>query len=55
MGKHLTLEQRCQLAALHEVGLTQAAMAARIGVSQSAVCRELQRNGGEDLYCHEQA
>ena len=51
MGKHLTAEQRCELAALHEAGLTQAAMAMRIGVSQSAVCRELQRNGGAGGYC----
>lgn len=50
MGKHLTAEQRCELAALHEVGLTQAAIALRIGVSQSAVCRELQRNGGAGSY-----
>ena len=40
MGRHLTLEQRYQLAALHKIGMTQAAIAARIGVSQSAVCRE---------------
>ena len=45
MGKHLTFEQRCRLAALHEVGLTQAAIAAQIGSSQSAVSRELHRNG----------
>ena len=51
MGKHLTAEQRCELAALHEVGLTQAAIALRIGVSQSAVFRELQRNGGASFYC----
>ena len=55
MGKHLTAEQRCWLSALHEAGLTQAAIALRIGVSQSAVCRELQRNGGASVYCHEQA
>lgn len=44
MGKHLTFEQRCQLAALHRAGLTQAAIAAQIGSSQSAVSRELGRN-----------
>ena len=44
MGKHLTFEERCQLAALHEAGHTQWAIAARIGVSQSTICRELQRN-----------
>ena len=55
MGKHLTSERRCHLAASHEAGLTQAAIAARIGVSQSAVSRELQRNGGDRVYDHEVA
>ena len=50
MGKHLTAEQRCELAALYEVGLTQTVIAVRIGVSQSAVCRELQRNGAAKSY-----
>ena len=44
MGKHLTFEERCQLAALHEARHTQLAIAAHIGASQAAVCRELQRN-----------
>lgn len=44
MGKHLTFEQRCRLAALHRSGLTQHAIAAQIGISQSAVSRELCRN-----------
>jgi IS30 family transposase len=59
MGKHLTFEQRCQLAALHRAGLTQAAIAAQIGSSQSAISRELARNGRTDGYrgkaAHEQA
>ena len=50
MGKHLTFEQRCKLAVLHKAGLAQAAIAAEIGSSQSAVSRELQRNGGRDGY-----
>jgi len=44
MGKHLTFEQRCKLHALLGNGLSQAAMAAVIGTSQSAVSRELARN-----------
>jgi IS30 family transposase len=50
MGRHLTFEQRCKLAALHQAGLTQTAIAAQIGSSQSAVSRELQRNGGSGGY-----
>ena len=50
MGKHLTYEQRCQLAVLRRDGLTQAAIAAAIGISQSAVSRELHRNGGRRGY-----
>jgi IS30 family transposase len=50
MGRHLTFEQRCKLAALHRAGLTQAAIAEQIGSSQSAISRELQRNGGSGGY-----
>jgi transposase, IS30 family len=55
LGKHLTFEQRCQLAALHALGMTQAAIAAQIGTSQSAVSRELQRNSGGRGYRCQQA
>jgi transposase, IS30 family len=55
MGKHLTFEQRCQLQALRAAGLTQAAIAAAIGSSQSAVSRELQRNHGLRGYRCQQA
>ena len=55
MGKHLTFEQRCQLQALRAAGMTQAAMAAAIGSSQSAVSRELQRNCGQRSYHCQQA
>jgi IS30 family transposase len=50
MGKHLTFEQRCRLAALHRAGLTQEAIALQIGTSQSAVSRELGRNWGASGY-----
>jgi IS30 family transposase len=51
MGRHLTFEQRCKVAALHDAWLTQAAIAAQIGSSQSAVSRELRRNGGGAYLC----
>jgi len=50
MGRHLTFEQRCKLAALHRAGLTQAAIAEQIGSSQSAVSRELRRNADSGGY-----
>ncbi len=50
MGSHLTFEQRCKLAALHQAGLTQAEIAAHIGSNQSAISRELRRNGGSGGY-----
>jgi len=50
MGRHLTFEQRCKLAALREAGATQAAIAAQIGSSQSAVSRELRRNASPGGY-----
>ena len=51
MGKHLTFEQRCKLAALHDASMSQAAIAAQIGPSQLVVSRELRRNqGGQGGY-----
>jgi transposase, IS30 family len=55
MGKHLTFEQRCQLQAQGAAGLTQAAMAAAIGTTQSAVSRQLRRNRGPRGYDCQQA
>lgn len=40
----LSCEQRYQIEALLEVGLTQKSIAERIGVSPSTICRELKRN-----------
>lgn len=55
MGKHLTFDQRCQLQVLRGAGLSQAAMAEAVGVSQSAVSRELARNRGQRGYRCQQA
>ena len=55
MGKHLTFEQRAKLAVLVANGLTQAAIAAQIGSSQSVVSRELSRNRGGRVYTCVQA
>jgi transposase, IS30 family len=53
--KQLTYEQRCQIEALNKSGISQEAMAALIGVSQSCVSRELSRNRGQRGYRHDQA
>ena len=50
MGKHLTFEQRCKLHSLLGQGLTQTAIAAQIGSSQSAISRELARNQTPEGY-----
>jgi IS30 family transposase len=50
MGKHLTYEQRCQIEALRDAGLGQAAIASAVGTSQSAISRELARNAGKRAY-----
>lgn len=42
--QHFTKEQRSALAALNRLGITQQEMADQVGVSQSAVSRELTRN-----------
>lgn len=55
MGKHLTYEQRCQLHALYRQGMTQKAIAAKIGSNQSVVSRELNRNQGLRGYWFKQA
>ena len=55
MGKHLTYEQRCQLHALYRQGMTQEAIATKIGSNQSVVSRELNRNQGLRGYRFKQA
>jgi len=53
--KQLTYEQRCQIYILKKSGIFQQAIANAIGVSQSAISRELKRNTGERGYRYSQA
>lgn len=53
--KQLTLGQRYQIQALHEKGYMQKEIAESVGISPSAVSRELRRNTGESGYCAETA
>jgi transposase, IS30 family len=48
--RHLTLELRYQIAALRIAGMTQKAIAERIGCHPSTIGRELSRNGDGDSY-----
>jgi len=47
---HLTSEERCQIYALMESGLSQAAIARQLGVHRSTIKRELDRNTGARSY-----
>lgn len=51
----LTYEQRCQIYALNNTDLTQQQIADAVGVSQSAISRELRRNKGKRGYRYQQA
>lgn len=51
----LTYEQRCQISALLQVGLSQTDIAIHIGCSQSTISREIKRNEGKRGYRHKQA
>lgn len=53
--KQLTYEQRCQIEVLKKRGDSQTAIAEAVGVSQSAISRELRRNTGQRGYRHKQA
>jgi IS30 family transposase len=53
--KQLTYEQRCQIYAQKKSGMTQQIIGDMIGVSQSAISRELKRNSGERGYRYKQA
>ncbi len=48
--RHLTYEERCQIGALKESGLSDGAIAARLGRDRTSVWRELRRNGGGGGY-----
>jgi IS30 family transposase len=51
----LTYEQRCQIYALMKTGNSQSKIRSAIGVSQSTISRELQRNIGLKGYRYKQA
>jgi IS30 family transposase len=51
----LTYEQRCQIYALMKTGNSQSKIGSAIGVSQSTISRELQRNIGLKGYRYKQA
>ncbi|MES2661909.1 MAG: IS30 family transposase [Pseudomonadota bacterium] len=51
----LTYEQRCQIEVLNKSYFTHAAIAQAMGVHQSTISRELQRNTGLRGYRHDQA
>jgi len=52
---HLTEFKRCQLYSYKSTGMTQKAIADRIGVSPSTVSREIRRNSGKKGYRYKQA
>lgn len=53
--KQLTYEQRCQIEVLKRSGFSQKSIGHAVGVSQSAISRELSRNQGQRGYRHRQA
>jgi transposase, IS30 family len=53
--KQLAYEQRCQIEALIEIGLSQRAIARIVGTSQSTISREIRRNTGQRGYRYKQA
>ena len=53
--RHLTRHDRCQIQALRKSGLSQRAIAAEIGRSQSTVSRGTSRNSGQRGHRHGQA
>jgi len=53
--QQLTADQRCQIYTLKKTGFSQRVIAEHVGVSQSTVSRELQRNTGGRGYRYQQA
>ena len=53
--KQLTYEQSCKIYALKNIGQSQPVIAQEIGINQSSVSRELQRNTGQRGYRFKQA
>lgn len=53
--RRLRHEDRCQIFALLQQGLSQQQIAAQLGFNQSSVSREISRNRMGRVYCHDQA
>ena len=53
--RRIKYEDRCQIYALSKRGASQESIAKVLGVSQSAVCREMWRNRGQRGYRFKQA
>ncbi len=53
--QHLTQDKRCQIYAFKKSGKNQMEISKEVNVSQSTVCREIQRNSGKKGYRHKQA
>ena len=53
--QHLTQDKRCQIYAFMKSGKNQMEISKEVNVSQSTICRELQRNSGKKGYRHKQA
>ena len=53
--RRITYEDRCQIYALSKRGASQESIAVVLGVSQSAVSREIRRNRGQRGYRFKQA
>jgi IS30 family transposase len=53
--RRIKYEDRCQIYALSKRGASQESIAEVLGVSQSAVCREMCRNRGQRGYRFKQA
>jgi IS30 family transposase len=53
--RHVSYEERCQIEALRNEGLSMAAVARRLGRNVSTISRELGRNSGGRGYRHKQA
>ena len=53
--RRITYEDRCQIHALRQAGITQAEIGKVLGVSQGTVSRELSRNTGQRGYRFQQA
>ncbi len=53
--RHLTYAERCQIHALRESGISDAAIARQLGRDRTTVWREVRRNSGKRGYRHAQA